>query len=193
MVGLLLVAVSATLTAWLFISAGNRVEVLAVTRDVPVGSVIGASDLATTRAAVEGTVQTIPAAQSRNVVGRIAAVDLRAGALLSPSQVTTALTPAPGQQIVAVGLKSAQLPAGNLKPGDQVLIVATPGADGQDTGATATAPLTRDLPATVDRVAQPDADGSVVVNLLVSAASGPTVAKQASLGRVALVVTARRP
>jgi hypothetical protein len=46
--------------------------------------------------------------------------------------------------------------------------------------------------ATVDRVAAPDAEGTVVVNLLVGADAGPAIARQASLGRIALVVTARR-
>jgi hypothetical protein len=126
------------------------------------------------------------------VVGRVAAVDLRSGSLLTHRQITTALTPGQGQQIVAVGVRSAQLPAGNLRPGDQVLVVATPGSGGQDAAASATAPLTRDVPATVDRVSAPDTDGTVVVNLLVGADVGPTIARQASLGRIALVVTARR-
>lgn len=192
LIGLVLVAASAAVTAYLFIAAGQRVEVLMVARDIPVGTKISRADLASTRAAVDTAVQTIPATQADRVVGRIAAVDLRTGSLLTRRQVTTALTPGPGQQIVAVGVRSAQLPAGNLSPGDQVMVVATPGSGGQDTAAAATAPLTRNVPATVDRVAPPDADGTVVVNLLVGADTGPTIAQQASLGRIALVVTARR-
>ncbi|WP_395110233.1 SAF domain-containing protein [Actinomadura sp. SCN-SB] len=192
LLGLVLIAVSATVVAWLFVTAGQRVEVLMVVRDVPVGAKIGRADLAVTRAAVDPAVQAIPAAQADSVVGRIAATDLRTGSLLTHRQVTTALAPGQGQQIVAVGVRSAQLPAGGLRPGDQVLVVATPGSGGQDTAASAAAPLTRDVAATVDRVAAPDADGMVVVNLLVGAEAGPAIARQASLGRIALVVTARR-
>jgi hypothetical protein len=188
-----LIAGSAAVTAWLFVSSGQRVEVLVVTRDIPVGTKITRADLATTRAAVDPAVPTIAAARAGTVVGRVAAVDLRAGGLLGPRQVTTALTPARGQQIVAVGVRSAQLPAGDLQPGDQVLVVPTPGSGGQDTAAAATPPLAREVPAVVDRVASPDTDGTRVVNLIVGADIGPTVAKQASLGRVSLVVTARRP
>ncbi|MGP4030113.1 SAF domain-containing protein [Actinomadura sp. 3N407] len=192
LVGLLLVVVSAAVVAWLLVSAGDRAEVLVIVRDVPVGASIAATDVAATRAGVEAPVRTIPAAQAHDVVGKIAAVDLRAGSLLSPSQLTSTLTPVQGQQIVAVGLKSGQLPAGSLRPGDQVLVVPTPagGADGAAGGAS---PLGTEAAATVDRVSAPDADGSVVVNLLIAAESGPTVAKQAALGRVALVVTSRRP
>ncbi|WP_165966894.1 SAF domain-containing protein [Actinomadura sp. 7K507] len=174
-------------------SAGNRADVLVIVRDLPVGTPVSTADLATTRAGVDAPVQTIPASRADEVVGKIAAVDLRAGSLLSPGQLTTTLTPGQGQQIVAVGLKASQLPVGALRPGDHVLVVPTPGTAGQDAASSGTSPLGREVAAAVDRVSQPDADGTAVVNLLIAAESGPTVAKQAALGRVALVVTARRP
>ncbi|TDC79742.1 hypothetical protein E1285_35645 [Actinomadura sp. 7K507] len=193
LLGTLLIATSAAVVAWLFVSAGNRADVLVIVRDLPVGTPVSTADLATTRAGVDAPVQTIPASRADEVVGKIAAVDLRAGSLLSPGQLTTTLTPGQGQQIVAVGLKASQLPVGALRPGDHVLVVPTPGTAGQDAASSGTSPLGREVAAAVDRVSQPDADGTAVVNLLIAAESGPTVAKQAALGRVALVVTARRP
>lgn len=193
LLGTLIIAMSAAVGGFLFVSAGDRVDVLVVVRDLPVGTPIAAADVATTRAGVDAPVRAIPASRARDVVGKIAAVDLRAGSLLSPSQLTTTLTPVQGQQIVAVGLKSQQVPVGDLRPGDQVLVVPTPGATGQDVPASGASPLAKEIAATVDRVSSPDADGTVVINLLVAAESGPTVAKQAALGRVALVVTVRRP
>ncbi|WP_433473822.1 hypothetical protein ACQPZP_34215 [Spirillospora sp. CA-142024] len=56
------------------------------------------TDLAATRAWVNTPVQTIPIARADEVAGKIAAVDLRAGSLLSPSQPTTTLTPAQGSR-----------------------------------------------------------------------------------------------
>lgn len=43
------------------------------------------------------------------------------------------------------------------------------------------------------RVAGPDQNGNVVADLLVAAAQGPPVARQASTGQIALVITPERP
>jgi SAF domain-containing protein len=194
--GLLVVVVAGTLTGWLFATSGQRVPVVMVARDVPVGTVLSAADLTTTRVAADPSVPTIPADQLGSVAGRVAAVDLRRGTLLAPSQITAALTPGQGQQIVAVAMKASQLPAGELRPGDHVLVVPTPqapGAAGGGPGGDAAAPLVKETAAVVDRVGSADAEGLVVVNLLVSADVGTQIARQASTGRLALVVTARTP
>lgn len=193
--GVAMIAAGAVVTGYLFIGVSHREPVVMVTRNVPVGTRLAGADLATTRVAADADVPVIPAAQARQLVGRFAAVELRKGTLLAPSQVTTALSPAPGQQVVPVAVKTSEIPARGLGPGDQVLVVPTP-ADQDSTadeaaGSSGTAPLTDDVPATVDRIGSADADGMRVVDLVVDAQMGPPIVRQASTGRIAFIVTSR--
>src|SRR3954451_17215323 len=73
-VGLLLIVVGALAAAYLYTGIGDRVSVVVLTRDVPIGTQIDASDVATTRIAADQDVALIPGRQLRQVVGRLAAV-----------------------------------------------------------------------------------------------------------------------
>jgi hypothetical protein len=188
--GVVLAGLGALAGAWVFASFSHRVEVLALTQNVAVGAQVTPADLAPVAISAGSGVKTIPARQEEEVTGLVAAVGLRAGTLLVPADLTSALVPGAGQQLVPLALKSDQLPASGLDPGAQVLVVPTPGAAGQP--ASGTAVLAQDVPATVYRVAGPDQNGNVVVDLLVAAGQGPPGAEQASTGQVALVVTPRR-
>ncbi|MFI0411985.1 SAF domain-containing protein [Actinomadura sp. 3N508] len=193
-IGMLLMLTGALSAAYLYTETGDRTSVVMVTRDIPVGSPIDAWDVATTQVDAGQGVALVPGRQLRQVVGRVASVDLRKGTLLAPSQVTTALSPRTGQQVVPIALKASQLPARGLAPGDQVLVIATPGQQGQSPPTAAGGDqLTQDTAATIDQVSSADAEGSVQVDLVVDARVGPAIAKQASTGRLALVVTARGP
>ena len=188
--GLVLAGLGALTGAWAWTSSSHRVTVLAVTRDVPPGTQVTAADLAPEAVSVGSGVKTIPAAQESQVAGEVAAVGLVPGTLLAPGDLTSALVPGKGQQLVPVDLKSTQLPASGLAPGEQVLVIATPGAAGQAGQAQSGAvPLTGDVPAMVYAVSPPDDSGDVVVDLLVAAAAGPPVAQQDSTGQIALIVT----
>lgn len=179
-------------SAVLYQKADHQVPLVMVTADVPAGTVISAGDVAATDAAVAGSVHVVPAAQLGQVIGDVAAVALRAGTLLAPSDLTTAQPPAPGQQLVALAVKPSALPASGLFPGDHVLMVATPGDQGEPGGSAAAPPLSAPVPGVVAAVnAVTDAAGFDVVDLLVTAASGPAVAQQASTGQFALIVTRR--
>lgn len=195
--GVVMIAAGAVVAGYLFTGLSHRVAVVMVARAVPVGARITGADLATTRVAAESNVSVIPRRQIRQVVGRIAAVDLRRGTLLAPSEVTTALSPGPGQQVVPVSVKTGSVPARGLRPGDQVLVVPTPSAQGGDSGdvpgTAGSAPLAQNVRATVDEIGPPDADGMRVVDLVVNAQVGPSIARQASTGRIAFIVTSREP
>lgn len=187
---LLLMVMGAVTAAYLVNRMDQRIAVIMVTRDVPVGTQISVADVATTRVAVDARVVVIPGRQLRQVVGRIAAMDLRKGSLLAASQLTDSLVPGPGQQVVPVAVKLDQLPARGLRPGDQVLVVATPGDQGQDqTAISGGSALNQDTPARVNQVSSPDADGNVRVDLVVAAQVGSAIAKQASTGRIGFVLT----
>jgi hypothetical protein len=198
--GVAAVALALLINVYLFQSAGHRVLVVRMARDVPIGQQISRADVSTARVATDAGVATIPGRQLGEVLGRRAAVDLRAGTLLTASQITTQLTPQRGQVLVTVALKPSQLPPDGLAPGSQIRVVTTPqaqdGGSGQDVGGgqdptVGGATAAGDVSATVDQVAGPDADGVMTVSLLVSDAAGDVVARQASTGRIALVITTR--
>ena len=54
----------------------------------------------------------------RDALRMIAATDLTAGSLLTRDALTDQRLPAPGQQLVGVGVSAVQLPATTLRPGD---------------------------------------------------------------------------
>lgn len=197
--GVALVALAVLTNVYLFTAAGHRSAVVRVARNVPIGQRLVRADLATSSVMVAPGIQVIPARQLGEVVGRRAAVDLRSGTLLAASQVTTALSPQPGQALVTVALKPGQLPAGGLAPGSRLRVVSTPGSQAAgDTGDGGTTPSSqgdrspgRDVAAAVDAVGGPDADGTMTVSLLVADTDANTVAREASGGRIALVITAR--
>ncbi|WP_395108086.1 SAF domain-containing protein [Actinomadura sp. SCN-SB] len=198
--GVMLMAVAVLANVYLFRTSSERVSVVRMARDVPVGQQITRADLNTALAALDSQTSTIPGRQLPEVVGQRAAVDLRQGTLLAASQVTTQLTPQRGHALVTAALKPSQLPRG-LAPGWQVRIVATTGAttgtQGQPpaeqntAGGPGQSTPARDVLASVDQVGGPDADGVMTVSLLVADADSSAVARQAATGQIALVVTAR--
>ncbi|MEV4575065.1 SAF domain-containing protein [Nonomuraea jabiensis] len=183
-VGVALTALGA-LVAWqVYGVASQRVSVLVMARDVPVGQQLQAQDLRTVALGLDAAVRSVDAASKSAMIDKRAAVDLKAGSLLSPAHVTETLVPAPGEVVVPVALKPSRLPARGIQPGDRV--VATAVSSGE-----AGRGLAQDHPARVDRVGQPDADGLVVVDLVVPAAAGTALARQAAEGQVAIVLQSR--
>lgn len=189
--GVALVAAGGLTAAGLVGRAGDRVEVLAVARPVPVGQTIGEADVAVARVADDPALHPVPASRRSEVVGRAAAVELRPGTLLTGEEVTDAAVPAAGEQVVGVAVRPGQLPARGVRPGDRVLMVPVPGDQARGGSATATAdgqPVGDPVPARVVQVGPADADGAVTVDVVVGEAVGPRVAALASTGRVALVL-----
>ena len=139
-------------SAAIYQRADHQVAVVMVTQPVPVGAVITAADVATASVIVGPGIQVIPAAQIGQVSGEIAAVALRPSTLLAPSDLTTLQPPSPGQELVTAPVKPYALPASGLMAGDHVLIVATPGQQGQ-AGSSGSAPsLGAPVPAVVEAV-----------------------------------------
>ena len=184
-----LIGVGVLASAALYHRADHQVPVVLVTATVPAGSVITANDVGTTTVVTGPGMQVIPARQLSQVVGLVAATSLQRGTLLVPSQLTSRLTPGPGQDLVPVALKPSALPASGLAPGDQVLAVATPASAGSGSAASV---LIRPVAAVVEAISTAtDQSGDEVVDLLVPADLGPAVAQQAATGQIALVVTHR--
>ncbi|MFF3249122.1 SAF domain-containing protein [Streptomyces sp. NPDC002870] len=179
--------------AVLYATSGQRTAVVIVARDVPVGSQITKEDLGEASIALDPAVKSVKASKADDLVGQRAAVDLQAGSLLAPTQVTKKSLIGAGEQLVGVSLKPSQLPATPLAPGQRVLIVSTPDPDAVSGGGKATnevAPKT--LRATVVEVGNPATGaGTVVVDVAVPSADGPALASRVATGDVALIVDSR--
>ncbi len=186
--GVAVVAAGAAVTVSLVSGAGARTEVLAVARPVPVGAVLSAADLTVVRVGKDAGLRPVPAGDASRVVGQRAAVALNPGALLTPADVTVRPVPAAGEQLVAISLKSGQLPAAGLRAGDRVLVVVTPGdGSGSSGGASGAGTAPPPVTATVHGETAAGQDGSVVVDLIARGSDGVTIADESSTGRVALV------
>ncbi|MFF3214148.1 SAF domain-containing protein [Streptomyces sp. NPDC002886] len=186
-----LIAAGGLSGALLFTASGQRTPVLVVARDVAVGAAITDADLAPASLALDPAVKAVPVKRKAGLVGQRAAVGLKAGALLSPEQVTRVSLIKAGEQLVGVALKPSQLPASRLAPGQRVLIVSTPDPNaGAAAGGKAVEPaVPKTVEATVVAVGLPaPATGIVVVDVAVPAAQGPGLAARVATGSVALIL-----
>jgi hypothetical protein len=155
-------------------------EVLAVARDVRLGSTITADDLTVANVTSDPNLAPIPASQQSEIVGMVAEVPLMRGELLTRAQVGTGSGLTEGELQVALPLKEGQFPVRGLTPGQQVLIVPTPDNGGSVSGNGA---------ATVADVGSINSATQVtVVDVRVREADGPTVAQLAATGSLALVL-----
>jgi hypothetical protein len=172
-------------------ATNHRRPVVIATADVPAGQLISASDVGTSSLSAGPGIQFIPASQMRQVVGQVAGTALHPGMLLTAADLATQRPPGPGQVLVPLPMRPSVLPASGLAPGDHILVVATPGAQGQ-AGSSSSPVLTSPVTGTVEAVtAGSDADGFTVVDILVAAGKGPAVAEQASTGQFSLIVVRR--
>ena len=179
-------------SAAIYQRADHQLPVVMVTRAVPAGGVISASDLGSTSISLGSGIAVIPASQVREAVGLVAAVDLQPATLLSPSDLTSSRPPAPGVDLVPAAVRPGDLPATGLAVGDHVLVVPTPGVQGQPGAAGGQPSLLGPVPAAIEAVtAVPDSEGFDVVDLLVGDTNAVAVASQVSTGQFALVVTRR--
>ncbi|MGC4745183.1 SAF domain-containing protein [Micromonospora sp. DT201] len=180
----LLIALGGLGAAFAVTSVRATGSYLAVARDVEVGREISASDLVTVQVAGGQGLRPVPAGRLDEVVGKRAAVALVPGTLLTLGQITDDPLLGPGQQQIALGLKTAQVPARQLHPGDKVLLVSTP--DRSNTGQADTAG-TR-FPATVIDMVSPASDDKVLY-LALSTRDVPAVVALAAQERLAVVLT----
>jgi SAF domain len=172
---------------YLATSLGQTSPVIAIAREVPWGQTLTAADLVEVRISADPALQPIPYGDRDQVIGLVAATTLTPGSLLTRDALTDQRLPAPGQQLVGVGVSAVQLPTTALRPGDDVLLV--PVAAGSAPAATEVG-VPGVVDATVVRTGPPGADGLRVVDVLVDAADGPDVAARAAAGLVAIVVVA---
>jgi hypothetical protein len=174
----------------LVLQVGHRTQVVTVVRDVQVGQVLTAQDLGEASVALDPVVKAVRADEMASVVGQRAAVELRPGSLLAPSQVTKDFLVKPGEQLVPIGLKPEQVPATALVPGQKVQLVHVPGQGETDTGKTSGTPPQTIAGRVVKASQAAPGTGVVVVDVATAADDGPTAAAWVSAGALRLVLTA---
>ncbi|WP_435857050.1 SAF domain-containing protein [Streptomyces toyocaensis] len=190
---LALIAAGGAGVAVLLLQVGSRTPVVTVVREVQVGQVLTEQDLGEASVALDPAVKAVGAGDQKSVVGKRAAVELKPGSLLSPSQVTKDSLVKPGEQLVPIGLKPEQVPATDLVPGQEVQLVHVPaqgaasvGDDGKPSDGARETIAGRVVKASK---AAPGT-GVVVVDVATSAKDGATAAAWVSTGAVRLVLDA---
>ncbi len=188
LLGVLVVAGGGVISYQTITGLSARVSVLVMTHDVAPGRQLTADNVTTTTVGVDNLVPTIPARDLPRVIGKRAATDLAAGMLVQPRLLTDQVVPVVGQQLVPVAVKPSRLPARGLRPGDAILVLATP----ENQAVPASRPNARPvIDAVVDQVKGPDTDGLMVVDLIVNNSRGAELASLAASGQVALVLNPR--
>ncbi|HLF99354.1 MAG TPA: SAF domain-containing protein [Acidimicrobiia bacterium] len=186
-VGILLVAGSALAFAVMGGSGGAGQAALALVADVRAGETITEADLRTVR--VDGSgLEIVAPAQRRELVGRVALTDLKAGAVISESLLAGAEVLAAGEALVGIRLDSSSVPIAGLRPGDHVMVVRTPGpadvasAEGGAPPAVWKASVFGKAPITTP------AGDAIVVSLAVDALDAPAIVAAAAVDRIRLAL-----
>ncbi len=190
MLSVALVAGGALLAVDAARSAGHKSAVLVAARDVGAGEQLTLGDVAVVHVSTDPGLRTVPAGDQPSVVGSVAAVDLKAGSLLTRAELAGTATPSAGTVLVGLALKAGQLPARELTRGDRVLIVATPGQ--QDPAS----PAQPGRPGTYGAVVEDSAptaagDGSTVVDVVAAQNTAPALAADAAGGHIAVLLLPR--
>jgi hypothetical protein len=119
-----LVVLAGVLVAWGLSKAAERVEVVQVARPVQAGDELALDDLQITGVAYDGQVTgLVPAESLERLVGRVASVDLEAGALMQVGMWADAPAVLEGEDRVGAVLKAGSFPA-DLARGDVALAAA---------------------------------------------------------------------
>jgi hypothetical protein len=179
----LLIALGGLGAAFAVTSVRATGSYLAVARAVPVGTVLSADDVVTVQVAGGQGLRPVPADQVQQVIGKRAAVALAPGTLLTMGQLTDKPLLNPGQQQISLGLKTSEVPARQLHPGDKVLLVSKPNKNAENAG-----PSTRFDAVVIDMTRAENND--VVLYLALAARDVAPVVALSAASRVAVVLSA---
>lgn len=180
-------------------------QVLAIARQVQVGSHLSADDLVAANVTSDPHLSPVMASDEQQVIGLVAQVPLAPGELLTRNAIGAGTGFTAGEVLVALAVKPGQFPERGLTTGQHVLVVATAGANGGTAPAAAVDPspaagastpampgtvtATTGYPATVAEVGAADvASQDTVVDVRVAAGQGAVVANLASTSNVAIIL-----
>ncbi len=171
----------AALGAYLYSSAGAKAPVVMMLRQVPVGQVVQRADVTTVP--VSGRVVAVAGGNIDSVVGQRAAVTLLPDTLVQRSMLTSGDVLLPGQAQVGVAVRSGQVPADGLVPGDVVRVVQLPVKGAVELDARVLAERAQVFSARPD----PAVSGGTLVTVTVPDGVSTAVAAASGAGVVALV------
>lgn len=180
------ICVGALLAGWAWTATTNTHEVLAARADIARGSVIEADDLVRVQINTDPALKPVAGSSLESVVGQRAALDISAGALLTPSSYADSVLPRENTSVVGVALTPAQAPGMDLRAGDVVRVIVTP-AEGSE-APTGTPQFSE---AEVVGVRLSDETGQMIVDLLVPHAEAAQLASRVATGNVAIVLDSR--
>lgn len=190
-----LICLGAAVAAFAFTQASNSHQVVAVANTIRAGQTIAEGDLKVINVSSDSDLETIPAEEQADVVGKVAQLDMAAGSIVTPESYGETSIPAKGEAVVGLSLTPAQMPSSSVSVGDQVSLVAV---SDDSTGTFAETADT--IEGTVVGVSAPSVDGASggdpqtgnsVVDVSVPAGSAPGLAAKAANGKVALVLDSR--
>jgi hypothetical protein len=181
-VGVLVAALCAVVSASLVARNDHTVAVLALARPVAAGQVLTAGDLRIAHVA-GGGVAALGASSLATVVGETSTSSLPMGTLLVPGMVTRQTVPAAGSQVVAVAVKAGLVPAGAVT-GRDVSLVAVAAGDGR--GGVPAGVLVRS--ARLVNVTSDATSGLAMLSVMVSDALAPQVADASAAGQLAVTL-----
>ena len=180
------ISLGALASMWAYQSTSDAQSVLAVRQTIERGDVITADDLMTVNISVDPALKPLSADQASSVVGKHAALDMSAGGVVTQDQVTGQALPVKGSSVVGIALTPGMMPANQIRVGDRVRVVVTPGQQGEmPTGQPDS------IEAVVVGVAKDETTGNAIVNVQVPNNEGPMLAARAATGKVALVLDSR--
>ena len=163
---------------------------LVATSPIERGAVVSREALGTVSVGLDPAVQSVPASRLEELVGQRAAVDIAAGALLTPASTTSENVPAAGLSLVGVSVTSAMMPGTRLLAGDRIRVVATLGQQQDPTLLADPAALDAvvvSVQAGLDSVGQ----GQTILTVEVPEGDAAGLAAMAATGRVAVVLDSR--
>lgn len=158
-------------------------DVVAVRQTIERGGVITRDNLMTVKVSIDPALKPVPGAEIDQLVGKRAAYDIVSGGVITRDQVTDQSLPARGNTVVGISLGPGMAPTQQIKPGDAVRIIPTPGQQGE---VPAKDPAT--IPATVVTISVDEATGNTNLAVLVPSGVAARVAAIASTGRAAIVL-----
>ncbi len=188
-VGLVLAASAAALVAALLNAATATTLVWATAVDVSRGHSVEAEQLVAVELSASAADRLVAATtESRDeLIGRVWAVDLPAGGLVSPALVSERLAVANGQALVGLSLEPGDFPVAGLRPGDVVMVLEAALQPGEE-------PRILVDSAVVESVAVLGDQGVAstrLVTLSVPAEAAAAVANAGSAGRASIAVVAQ--
>jgi len=182
--GVLVMVIGALAAYWMSQRSAERVDVVAVARDVDWGKQISPGDLTRVQVIADPGLRPVPWTDAQSMVGKYAAVGLRAGSLLTADSVTDSRVPGEGEALVGVSVKAGQQPSSSLSTGDTVQLVTVPE---QNSSTKPPGPVK----ATVYRVGRVVSGGFTPIDVVVPQRDAARLAADAAAGRIVIVLLPR--